>query len=466
MLILLLVIIILFLYLAYYLMGHDIFSPPCLICETFIISISFCLYNWESWKLWKYSADAAFIILIGIMSYIGGCFSSYIIFEKKRNFHSVKYDNLQLKKKNQTYLPIQISNVILIIVLLFECVVCILYFASIRNIASGYGYGGSLSSILSGYNSLLTNNMLDVEAGGSFFVRQSVKVCFILGLLSIAIIINNIIADKFRMKYFLLILIALISVVLSVLGSARINIFKYVTFAITVYNFVYHRKYGWNKLIRLKTIFKVIVTFALLLFLFTSMRSILGRGLRFDPLYYISVYAGGSIKLFDIFIESGSSQNSIVGQETFYGFLDVLHRYGLITDPYKRLEFRSFEGYFVGNVYTVFRRYYNDFGMIGMILISLILGFVIMTAYNQCKKGKRMLSLIDLRLMIFGILSWGMYLFSIDECILSTILTVLYVTYVVIMLVLWYLLNNVRLSHGKIILKKKILTLSNRFPYQ
>lgn len=440
------------LFITYFLTGKDIFAPPCIICETFIVSIFFSLYNWERWELWAYSVDSTCYLFIGIISYVLGCLLSYTLLNRKKTRCGLT--NRIIESKNTFYvIPVKTSTVVFLIV--FECAICFLYYNNIRSVALSFGSNSSLTSVLYSYNTLLTNNMLEIEAGGSFIVRQAVKFSFVIGLLAIAVLINNILVEGFKHRHLLLIGIIIPSIILSILGSARINIFKYITFFITVFNMTYHRKYGWHRYIRPKIIFKIIIAFAAILIAFTALRNLLGRGLRFDPLYYISVYVGGSIKLFDMFIVSGRTSNNYIGQETFYGLLSVLHRFSIVGDPYKRLEFRDYNGYFVGNVYTAFRRYYNDFGTTGLLIVSFLLGFVIMTFYIRCKTGGKMLSLLDLRLLIFGVLSWGMYLISIDEYILSTVISILYITYIIIIIFLWFFINNLRISRQKIILRKK-----------
>ncbi|MTV44646.1 oligosaccharide repeat unit polymerase, partial [Streptococcus pneumoniae] len=84
---------------------------------------------------------------------------------------------------------------------------------------------------------------------------------------------------------------------------------------------------------------------------------------------YITRYMGGSIQLFDLFVIDPIRRNKELGAETFSGIYEMLAKLGFDNNIIKGLEWRVSPNYYsLGNVYTAIRRYYSDFGVIGIVI--------------------------------------------------------------------------------------------------
>lgn len=438
---------------SYYIMGRDLFSPACIICEGFIISTMFCMINWDDWGLASYRLESVALLSLGIISYITGCVLGDLIWKKrggKKPFSTTA--------KKDSAMIIKLSNLQIFICLLIGVVSCILQYHAIRKNVTG----STLSDILMKYNSLLTNNVLSVNDMGSFGARQLIKLSFVIGLILIAILINNILVEGFKAKHVIIIVAIVPSVILSFISSTRIGLLKYVTFGLTVFNISYHRLYGWKKTIKSKYIIEIICLIALVLAAFSGLRKVIGRGLRFSPLYYISIYAGGSIRSFDFQIQKGGRINDIWGKETFRSIIQLLKRFGMDTGTQATSEFYNYKGNFIGNVYTGICRYYNDFGVIGIIVLTFVAGYIITVWYNRCKRSNSK-RLIDRNLIIFAMMTWGMYLISIDECMYSTVLSVLYVTYIILVYFAYWVMIDIKIKGVKLYVKNKSLKIRSQF---
>ncbi len=429
---------------SYYISGRDLLSPPCIICEGFIISVTFAMTNWAEWGLSSYSAVSVGILSLGIVSYLSGSYICYIgnsnFIRKQNNLDSIRYNNTK---------PIELSTAKILICFLLGVITVYLQYSEVRKIVSG----SSIAEVFLKYNSLLTNNMLSVEETGSFVVRQSIKLSYVVGLILIAILINNILVEGFKRKEFILLISIIPFLILNVVGSTRIGLLKYVAFILSCFNICYHRRRGWKHSLRLKYVIYTIGFLVIVLIAFSRLRIILGRGLRFSPLYYISVYAGGSIKAFDMYVGNGRSVSSVFGQESFNSLLSFLHRIGIVSDPYKRLDFLNYNGNYIGNVYTAFRRYYNDFGMAGVVLLSFVAGFLFTQLFLKCRNSSTD-SLLDFKAVFFSFFAWGIYMISIEECMFSTVFSVLYITYSVLLVISYCFLLRIRSDKFRIKIKK------------
>ena len=444
MLILFLLVLFILFIISYNISGRDLLSPPCIICEGFIISVAFALTNWDEWGLSSYSVESVAILSVGIVSYLIGCYVCYI-----GNKRLIRIGNNNKKLRAKVVKPIDLSAIKIIICFILGIFTVYLQYTEIRKTVSGT----SVAEVFLKYNSLLTNNLLSVEETGSFIVRQSIKLSYVVGLILVAVLINNILVEGFKRKEVVLLLSIIPFLVLNVVGSTRIGLLKYVAFVLSMFNICYHRRKGWKHSLRLKYVIYTMIFLIVTLIIFSRLRLILGRGSRFSPLYYISVYAGGSIKAFDIYITTGKSANTVVGQETFSAFLSFLHRFGLVSDPYKRLDFLNFNGNYIGNVYTAFRRYFNDFGIYGVIVLSFIAGLLFTQIFLRCRHGSTD-SLLDFKAVFFSFFAWGIYMISIDECMFSTVFSMLYLTYTILLIMAYILLLRVRMEKLHIKLKK------------
>lgn len=153
----------------------------------------------------------------------------------------------------------------------------------------------------------------------------------------------------------------------------------------------------WTYSFSMKQILKSMIVgfFGIVLFFLSTVA--IGRGDRIvdfdtflDELYLgAGVYIAAPIKLLDLFItEEYLSDNGMpVG---FYTFNHIFHWLGLhlgIKDWYQTADFgfRSVNGVFLGNVYTTFKPYYQDFGLIGVVFLSCLMGIIFSYVYYRIK---------------------------------------------------------------------------------
>lgn len=111
----------------------------------------------------------------------------------------------------------------------------------------------------------------------------------------------------------------------------------------------------------------------------------IGRSFGNDPSYYFAVYCGAEIKNLDMFMNERTVKNRYFGETTFRNLMPKEK------DSRDRaldfLQFRDYNGYFLGNVYTIFQPLYNDFGYIGVIFFIGLMAFIMQFLFIKALNG-------------------------------------------------------------------------------
>jgi hypothetical protein len=179
--------------------------------------------------------------------------------------------------------------------------------------------------------------------------------------------------------------------------------------AIIVMYFIKQRQFNGRRLLKFKTICKLVLGGTVALILFSSFRGMVGRTSDYTTFDYLAMYIGAPIKLFDLFVNSVQVTQKVVGQETFSAFLGDIGK----SVGNSNLEFRSNNGFGLGNVYTPFRRYYSDFGIYGLVLLTAIQSFFYSFYYSKIVKKR--ISGIDPFTILYAYLFVGVAYYSVDE---------------------------------------------------
>ena len=205
------------------------------------------------------------------------------------------------------------------------------------------------------------------------------------------VFVYNSVIKKRERKDFLLLLPALFHIFVSLLQSNRGNILQFLISVIVMWYMTWHRVQAWNTDINKAFIRKMIIVIASVAPLFFLATIVMGRYdtttvQSVDPLYYICVYISGGLRNFDLYLKQGGSAVRGFGEETFVSLNNWLASHMGIGETYVRhLEFRFAHGWGAGNIYSSFRRFYHDFGVKGIILLSLFQGFLSSLVYEKAR---------------------------------------------------------------------------------
>lgn len=193
--------------------------------------------------------------------------------------------------------------------------------------------------------------------------------------------------------------------------------------SIAVFAYIFFlRKRNWKVSLTIKNIAEYIMFIGLGMILFVGLAQLLGRdGTDVDinslsdileqTFIGISIYAGAELKLLDIFVVNEYHNLPYTGfaAHTFAQFYQWLG--GKLDVPewqdlyYDDLGFNYVNAEFLGNVYTMFKVYFADFGFWGVVIFSSLMGLFFSVVYyhvkyrshTNCKQKK-----VDYYLLIYG----------------------------------------------------------------
>lgn len=152
-----------------------------------------------------------------------------------------------------------------------------------------------------------------------------------------------------------------------------------------------------------------------------------GRQIESSPFDYVATYIGYSLILFGSFLDGGSfPANGLFGSETFIGIYSFIGSHFGVSDfiyTY-HLEWQYVGGMSMGNVYTAYRYWLHDFGVVGMLLISCVYGAFYSIFYGKAKGYRKPRSSINYPLLMFSYFAYGVVLIPICDCLCATELVV------------------------------------------
>lgn len=438
---LMLCIIIIFFLITYFIF-KDLFHPAMIICESFLVACLCACYNVNSWGA-NLQLRTVNIIIIGITSFIIGSIIAEILKRTKKNKFISKYENYNNIKDEF----IKINLTMSIILILISGIILIIYTVYWNKAIGGFSDINSLMSQMTKYRYELSFEGT-VENSIPTIINQMIKFSKAIAYVFMYIYIHNkvlfnIFKDKNkvnRKELILFIISAIFYLPLTLMSGGRFELFVYVI-AYVVMWIIIDSFYKGKRAISMTKIFKIVLLLSISVILFSASRTLVGRTDDSDILSYVTTYFGGGIKGFDEYIKFPVENSDIFGKETFYGINKTLNQIGLLKESYNRhLEFRSINGISLGNVYTSMRGMYNDFGIIGVILLQFILGFIITKFYKKVKKdiGRK----INNQLIFYCIIIHSVYFSAYLEFFYNTVLSINYLLFFICLFIVSILINK------------------------
>lgn len=357
--------------------NNDLMSPSFLLCAGYLVACVSCIMNIETWGV-ELHFNTVVLILIGIAAFV---FAQVAFLGTHRTVNTFK--------SIQTVSSIKVPNLWLILFCLLDVVVIVLAFLDVYRAAGGLQ--NTFAEMMNMYRNELNYGE---EAVASTLVVQLRKFSKGSAYCFLFVAINNLTLVGFKegfrknFKYFIpLILYFLITL----LQGGRLNFIAMALAIVFLTYYCFRKKYGWSQSKNFKFIIRLLLVFILFAICFYLLKDIVGRTSEDNFFDYVTRYFGGSIELLDQFLNSNYSFESAYRNETFPGFAATLYRLGFGDEiVHKSLEFRYSEtGILLGNIYTGLRRYYADFGIIGVVIIQIIFSLIFNYLYYRSKKATK-----------------------------------------------------------------------------
>lgn len=143
--------------------------------------------------------------------------------------------------------------------------------------------------------------------------------------------------------------------------------------------------YSYRSSFRLDTkiYVKILLVFLIIASLFKGLSEVLGRETDnySNNTDMLAEYMGAEIKNFDIYMnhKDGNAKSKGVGEKTFYGLLQELNPKREVSNG----AFQSYKDYNLGNVYTQYYYWHADFGLVGIVVLTILVAIISMFFYKK-----------------------------------------------------------------------------------
>lgn len=424
MLVLLLLVIIFMSVYTYKCVGNDIVHPSVIVLLSTMFSVISATYNCEKWGI-EFSPLTFSIIFISLycISTIG-IICNCRIFGSKNCYEPQKFFEVFLFKK-QTMIFI---NIIIVVSALWY------YYVIFR--ATG---GGTLFEMVSAFRMI---HSYGIESEYIYempsILNQMLKVTKVFAYLFTLLFINNlVVAKKLYWRYLLPVLLFCLQ---TLMGGDRIYCVILLGTAVIIYCIICNKLHYLKKGKSIKLLSMLIVSLISIMFLFGSIRNVIGHSQSNeyeDVLSYATRYAGGSIQLLNLYLKDPYvKSDDDWGKETFSSIHKTIMSIKGDKTPKRHLEFRESNGIVIGNIYTAIRKYYNDFGIWGIIILSSIFSAFYSCFYKLIKNDNK--TLVSYKLFVYSFIMHCTYYYPLDDLFFSGVLSVNYFSSFVYMWLIYY----------------------------
>ena len=279
------------------------------------------------------------------------------------NLFFYKYRITVLKKSsngNATLTVTNVPNVIYILLLGVQIVAVVLYYLEILRIAGG---GVNISAIMAVFR---RETGFGTDESVSFIANQFLNLSFAICLVCLYIFLKNMLIQGIKGNIKLLVPVILY-ILNSLMTGGRFRSLVVIVAGITMFVILYRKRFKREFSWKVWLWFIGIILLALIGFYFV--RAFIGRvstaAKEGSFIEYICSYMGGALPLFDMYLQDPIEKSAIFGEKTFFAMINQFIEWGLInSETYLgSLEFRSYNGYSLGNDYKGFRRNLQDFGL-------------------------------------------------------------------------------------------------------
>lgn len=433
---------------SYALCNQDFLAPPFIVCATYLVCILFAYYNERYFDLSLHNNTYA-ILMLGILSFVVAGVISYNMCRSC----SEKDGNAErnLSKKNSDAISeneiVYVDSWKLAIIIIIDVITFVWYFKEAYRISLLGGNTMGYSGMLQYFRAVNSYSILSGEEGIPTLLNQLVKLNKVFGYVFLYVFINNVIKQGGIKKNLKCLIPVMFFACQTLLTSNRFPILYMVAAAFVMYYVLDKREKNWVSKDNTKYIKMAIKTLILVFAGFFLLRNVVGHNVTSqinDPLYYITKYVGGGINLFDLYLQD-VIRSDVWGEKTFAALYKTLTSFGIAEPSIRHFEFRSSNGIVIGNVYGAFRRYYQDFGITGVIIFPAILACIYNLLYSRVKKERPKRN-ASFRLLMYAFIIEGIFFMPIDDFFFSSIISVNYVTLLILLKLTYMFIFDVSFS--------------------
>lgn len=394
---------------------HDYFSPSVALPLMFLLCSSMALYNYFLYGT-EVSSSAAELIIAGTAFF--SVISLFISRACSPGFQAEGHWGLRDK-------AIDVPVWLLLVASIFCLVAMALYYRDLKAAMGSLGLSGDWNQSMNAMRMKQSLKLLDDGEGISGPVNFLYKIQTALGFVFAYIGLHNLLIGKRSLRAAVIFCPTAINAITALLTGGRMGVIRLVFGCLCIAWVLWNSASQWKTIIKISAPIKAIAAVILASVLFWLAGTAVGRQIDRGPLDYIASYIGFSPTLFSMYLKDGVQQNTLFGEETFVGLYNFFgSHFGIRDFVYTyHMEWRYLGSLNLGNVYTAYRYWYNDFGCFGMFVMTAAYALFYSVFYTKAKNYKGS-SLINYPLLMYSYFVYGLFLIPIKDCLLATELVI------------------------------------------
>ncbi len=424
---------------SYHFIDQDFLSPINLYLLFSIASVAGMFLMYNQWNLNEYGVFTTLVYLVGSATYALGCWMARGLASHNINR---RYASFPVEEGSETRIEVSTFKLIIIFI------ICLLSLYGMYSYVIRVGGTSlfSLAQLIQNYRNMRSQGTLIGENGRGAIWNLLTYMSRAFAYCSVFVLIKNSVNKQFKKKDVLLLTPVFMYSAECLLQSNRGGIIQIFFAAIISWFISTKYKDGWKERVNAKSM-KIVARIAIILIpIFCGSLILLGRYSTlkgFDFKNYSLVYLSGGVRNLDQFLKEPTAPPTLIGEETFV----TLHRNMYIKgtnlkNVVRYLEFRKINGKNIGNIYTAYRRFYHDFGMMGILILPWLQGIMLSLLYYKIDRteGKSKLNFYE---VIYCYLSYTVIYIVIDDLFFSTYFSFTGIKVMLIMFIAYFFIFNI-----------------------
>lgn len=407
------------LFVVYYINEQDILCPSFLFVFSFLFSVFWaCLYA-DKWDLGLH-LNTFLVISYGIVVFVTVSCGLHFLFKKIYKRHGVF--------QNRAFIDMKIPIWVEIIYLCFVAFICLWMIKEIITWADV-----PFSRFIEAGRKIDKLKFQAVDKFGFSSKLALLRVVVTAGTYWFGYMLMNEVVNEHHIDIFKILIIGLSIWSMTLTGSRSPAMYVLIALTFFLLHLIQKKKDN-NVFLSKKMVFILLITSVLILASFRSIGLLMQRNISQNTMDYLALYIGAEIKNLDLFLQEPRPTSAIWGSQTFFYLVRSIGKRLGIANSYYALDlpFRYYNGYNLGNVYTVFYPFIYDFGYIGVVFLTGLMAAVCQVSYEIARNSKnRSLSLLFT--IIYGTITSTLLLAFFSNKFYENIFTVEFVKRVIIL---------------------------------
>lgn len=254
-------------------------------------------------------------------------------------------------------------------------------------------YSAAAKAVRSAYAAINSSDGMQAGKGFSFLSKQMGKVESCVTYIAVYLLARAFVNRNKKEIGASFVLVAACWCYVIISGSRGDMLYQGIAFAVILYILLLRNGYPVKKL-TLRFFLAGAVLGVILSVGFWLSSALVGRKASSGFVEYISFYFGCGLPSFESILESGDVPQATPGLRTFYYIFALLYRFGIVSSyPSYSITWVTL-GTHPSNIFSGFARYYLDFGIVGMIILSFISSFILTKVYRFAKNTAGCIAII------------------------------------------------------------------------